>query len=169
MSLHPIQRIWSDPTVAYRWARRFVWLGFGLIIGLSLMSAPLAIAAPATSDPAHQTLIPVEVSLGTADNELRFVPANLTFEPGKRYKLTLSNPSTQKHYFTAKDFADSLWSQKVDAGNVEIKGAIHELEIRPGAIVQWVFVPMKSGTYELHCAIPGHTEAGMKGQLSVAS
>lgn len=168
-----LQRLWSDQALAYRWARRVVWIGLGLIIGLSLFSAPLAIAAPTPAakspDLAHTPMISVEVTLGTADNQLQFVPADVQFESGKRYKLILSNPSTQKHYFTAKDFADSIWSQKVDAGNVEIKGAIHELELRPGASAQWVFVPVKAGTYELHCSVPGHTEAGMKGHLTIHS
>ena len=54
---------------------------------------------------------------------------------GKCYQLWLTNPSQLKHYFTAKDFADNIWTQKVEAGKVEIKGAIHELELksnRPG-------------------------------------
>ncbi len=57
----------------------------------------------------------------------------------------------------------------MDAGNVEIKGAIHELELRPGAIAEWVFVPLKPGTYKLRCVILGHTEAGMIGELTVTS
>lgn len=176
-----LYRLWSEPALAYRWARRVIWLGLGLIIGLSLFSAPLAMASdhspnlaapnltPKTPDLAHTPLITVEVTLGTADNQLRFVPANFRFESGKRYQLILSNPSLQKHYFTAKNFADSIWSQKVDAGNVEIKGAIHDLELRPGASAQWVFVPIKAGTYDLHCSVPGHTEAGMKGDITISS
>jgi uncharacterized cupredoxin-like copper-binding protein len=51
---------------------------------------------------------------------------------------------------------------------VEVKGAIHELELKPGAIAEWVFVPERPGTYELHCSIAGHAEAGMVGQIVVA-
>ncbi|MGC8712257.1 MAG: sulfocyanin-like copper-binding protein, partial [Leptodesmis sp.] len=93
----------------------------------------------------------------------------LQFTAGKRYKLILTNPSNSKHYFTAKDFADSIWSQKVEAGGVEVKGAISELELKPGATAEWVFVPIKFGTYELHCSIPGHAEAGMVGKLGIAA
>ncbi|MEM8810316.1 MAG: multicopper oxidase domain-containing protein, partial [Cyanobacteria bacterium P01_G01_bin.38] len=64
-------------------------------------------------------------------------------------------------------FADAIWSQKVEAGDVEVKGAIHELELRPGAEAEWVFVTEKPGTYELHCSIAGHTEAGMVGSLVI--
>lgn len=80
----------------------------------------------------------------------------------------LDNPSPQKHYFTAKDFADAVWNQKVEAGGVEVKGAIREIEVKPAAEAEWVFVPIKSGTYELHCAIAGHTEAGMTGKITMS-
>lgn len=126
-------------------------------------SIALAYASPANQ---HMTQ-EVQVHLGTAADELKFVPDRLTFEAGKHYKLILDNPSPQKHYFTAKDFADGIWTQKVEAGDVEIKGAIHELELRPGAIAEWVFVPLKSGVYSLRCSIAGHAEAGMQGEIAI--
>ncbi|MCS6814931.1 MAG: plastocyanin/azurin family copper-binding protein [Cyanobacteria bacterium] len=144
------------------------WL-WGCIAGLLLWGGwlPSAANAATTVDLARQPVIEQAVSLGTSDNRFVFVPDHLTFKVGDRYKLVLSNPSTQKHYFTAKDFADSIWTQKVDAGKVEIKGAIHDLELKPGASADWVFVPMKSGTYSLRCSIPGHAEAGMVGTLAI--
>ena len=108
-------------------------------------------------------------SLGNSANELKFFPDNLQFVVGQRYKLLLDNPSPQKHYFTAKDFADISWTQKVEAGKVEIKGAIHELELKPGGEAEWVFVPMKPGKYSLRCPILGHTEAGMTGVITVSA
>lgn len=138
----------------------------GLIGWMGWMSP--AIAAPKTFDPLHQAVTEFEVQLGSSTNELKFFPDTLNFVAGKRYKLVLDNPSKKKHYFTAKDFADNIWSQKVEAGNVEVKGAIRELELKSGASAEWMFIPIKPGTYELHCAIPGHTEAGMIGKLVVA-
>lgn len=109
----------------------------------------------------------ITVSLSNSANELKFEPNHLELVSGKRYQLQLTNPSQQKHYFTAKDFADSIWTQKVEAGKVEIKGAIHELELKPGATAEWVFVALKPGKYSLRCPIPGHTEAGMTGEIVV--
>ncbi len=128
--------------------------------------------SPATAENLANNLLkqpPIEitVSLGNAANELKFEPNQLEFISGKRYNLKLNNPSTQKHYFTAKDFADAIWTQKVEAGNVEIKGNIHELELKPGAEAKWVFVPIKPGKYALQCTIAGHTEAGMKGEIVI--
>lgn len=120
------------------------------------------------ADLARQPTTEIRVDLGNTANELKFVPNHLEFVAGQRYKLVLHNPSDQKHYFTAKDFADAIWSQKVEAGKVEVKGAIHELELKPGATADWVFVPLKGGTYELYCSIAGHAEAGMIGDIAIA-
>ena len=137
---------------------------FSLLLALLLWlggnAMPGAIASPNATE--------VKVSLGNSANELKFFPSTLAFEAGQRYKLILDNPSPQKHYFTAKDFADASWTQKVEAGKVEVKGAVHEVELKPGGEAEWVFVPMKPGTYELHCSIPGHAEAGMTGEIVIA-
>lgn len=126
-------------------------------------------AAVAIASPANQNMVTdVTVHLGTEAGALKFVPDHLEFSAGKRYRLTLDNPSPLKHYFTAKDFADGIWTQKVEAGNVEIKGAIHELELKPGAVAEWVFVPLKAGTYHLKCTVAGHAEGGMVGEIAIA-
>jgi uncharacterized cupredoxin-like copper-binding protein len=152
----------------------FLKLGLSCLLSVLLaivfiVSAP-AIAAPdLIGDLSKQPAIEVQISLGTSANDLKFIPDTLEFLAGKRYRLLLSNPSSLKHYFTAKDFADNIWNQKVEAGNVEVKGAIHEIELKPGAQAEWVFVPVKSGSYELHCSVPGHTAAGMVGQVIISA
>ncbi|RCJ37277.1 copper-binding protein [Nostoc punctiforme NIES-2108] len=140
---------------------------FTLLLGLNFIVATPAMAANLSGDLLKQPATEITVSLGNSANELKFEPNHLEFEVGKRYQLRLNNPSQLKHYFTAKDFADGIWTQKVEAGKVEIKGAIHELELKPGAEAEWVFVPLKSGTYGLRCTIPGHTEAGMTGEIAI--
>lgn len=144
-----------------RWLSQCLLVMLGLILSGSIVSTPTAFAAPQVTE--------VKVSLGNSANELKFFPSNLQFVAGQAYKLLLDNPSPQKHYFTAKDFADSGWTQKVEAGKVEIKGAIHELELKPGGEAEWVFVPMKPGKYSLRCPISGHTEAGMTGVITVSA
>ena len=120
---------------------------------------PTAIASPTTKI--------IKISLGNSDGELKFFPEHLEFTAGQSYKLLLHNPSSVKHYFTAKDFADASWTKKVQAGKVEVKGAIHELELKPGGEAEWVLTPMKSGTYELYCSIAGHKQSGMVGEIIV--
>jgi uncharacterized cupredoxin-like copper-binding protein len=93
--------------------------------------------------------------------------SDLHLKLNQKYKLILDNPSPSKHYFTAKDFADASWTQKIQAGKVEIKGAIHDLELKPGGLAEWVLIPQKSGIYNLYCSIPGHREAGMIGKITI--
>jgi uncharacterized cupredoxin-like copper-binding protein len=137
---------------------------FLVLIGGFLFPPTVVFAATPLS---KQPPLVKSIELGNIAGELKFVPDHLTFLAGRRYQLQLTNNSSTKHYFTAKDFADAIWSQKVDAGNVEIKGAIHELELRPGTRADWVFVPLRAGTYQLRCTVPGHTEAGMVGTIEV--
>lgn len=151
-----------------RW--RAMALGLLLSLTIALLAALVAVPEVAiAAAPSQLAAREVRVHLGNTANALVFEPDHLSFEAGQRYKLILDNPSDQKHYFTAKDFADNLWTQKVEAGNVEFKGVVHELELKPGAVAEWVFVPQKPGTYELHCSIAGHAEAGMRGILIIDS
>jgi uncharacterized cupredoxin-like copper-binding protein len=144
---------------------RFTFWCCCLMVAVTIYSCQVfpALAVPAPVD----TPIEMKISLGNTANELKFFPSRMQLVAGKRYKLLLSNSSPQKHYFTAREFASNSWTQKVDAGNVEIKGAIQELELRPSTSAAWVLVPMKSGSYQLRCTIPGHTEAGMIGTIAV--
>ena len=146
-----------------RSAIQLIWqnliLSIAIILAISLSWMPVALA--------DSQLDEINVSLGNNNGELKFFPSNLQLEVGKPYKLLLDNPSPEKHYFTSKDFADASWTRKVQAGKVEVKGAIHELELKPGAEAEWVLTPMKPGTYELHCSIKGHAPAGMVGEIVV--
>lgn len=137
-----------------------------LVISLSGLFSCLFLVFPAQ---ASSDYIEVKVSLGNPQGELVFVPNNFEFFVGKKYKLILDNPSPQKHYFTSKDFADASWTKKVQAGKVEVKGAIHELELKPTAEAEWVFIPEKTGVYDLYCSISGHKEAGMTGKIKISN
>lgn len=152
-----------------QWTRRIA-AGVGLLAGLLVWLGVWAPqAAEAIASPANQAMVTeVRVHLGNPADALVFEPNDLSFSVGKRYKLILDNPSSQKHYFTAKDFADAIWTQKVGAGKVEVKGAIHELELKPSAVAEWVFVPQRPGSYSLRCTIPGHAEAGMTGTIVIS-
>ena len=118
--------------------------------------------------------IEVNVSVGTEDGQMKFVPDSLTFERGKYYKLVISNPSSDEHYFTSDAFATHIFSRKVEvidkAGNTvaEIHGAIHDMELKPGTSVEWFFFPMTKGeNLKLFCHKKGHEESGMAGSINI--
>ncbi|MEE9205918.1 MAG: hypothetical protein V3U50_02940 [Acidimicrobiia bacterium] len=58
---------------------------------------------------------------------------------------------------------------KVEAGGVEMKGAVREIEVQPGLPTEWWFVPIATGAItDLHRRIKdkeekAHSERGMTG------
>jgi uncharacterized cupredoxin-like copper-binding protein len=132
-----------------------------ILLSLGLASPVLA------ADLSKQTPIVVNVDLGTKGGDLLFSTPQLKFETGKLYKLVLNNPSPDKHYFTSRSFAAAVWTRKVETAAAEIKGAIREIELKPGGAAEWFFVPVQAGTFKLKCTIPGHAENGMVGEITV--
>ena len=48
-----------------------------------------------------------------------------------------------------------------------MKGAINEVEVLPGGELEWYFVPVKAGSFDLKCTVKGHAEKGMVGKITV--
>ena len=120
------------------------------------------------------TPVEVKVELGTKGNALRFVPDHLRFERGVYYRLAIHNPSPQAHYFTAEALATHAFTRKLEVMSasgetlVEIHGAIHDLELLPGATIAWYFYPMTNGEdLPLYCHKEGHREGGMVGSITI--
>ena len=160
-----------------RWAA----LSFGVslsIAGVALSGAPTW----AAGDLSQQEPVEVRVELGKAgSDEHRFVPAELTFETGKLYKLVIHNPSPHPHYFTSGTFADKVFTRKVqiaqpsDAAKriAEVKGPVREVEVYPGGSLEWWFVPVAAGSItDLHCHVKDkdgvtHADKGMTGVIHI--
>jgi uncharacterized cupredoxin-like copper-binding protein len=130
--------------------------------------------AMAKGDYADLKPIPVVVTLGDAQNRLIFSPDRLRFETGKLYKLFLVNMSPQKHEFVAGELSDAVFTIKVEVISpqgeevAEIGGMIREIEVAPGATVEWYFVPLRTvKEAPFLCDLPGHLTGGMKGVLSI--
>ena len=135
---------------------------------------PLALPAQAAGDLTKQDPITVTVQLSDDQDSLRFVPAVLTFETGKLYKLEMYNAGHQKHYFSSDRFSGAVFTRKVQVNGTdgkaiaEVKGSVREIEVYPGQKAEWWFVPVKSGTFsDLRCSLAGHAEGGMVGQIVI--
>lgn len=124
-------------------------------------------ASGQAADLSKQDPIAMVVELGTVGGKLVFTPNNLSFETGRLYKLILKNPSKDKHYFSALRFAAAIWTRKVETESSEIKGAVREIELKPGGAAEWFFVPVQAGSFPVECTIPGHADGGMVGQITV--
>ena len=131
-------------------------------------------------DLTKQKPVSIEVLLKGSSGEFHYYePSLLKFETGKLYKLKLKNLSDSKHYFTSKDFADSIFTRKIQVNKdlekiAEIKGNIYEVEIFPYNTLEWWFVPVKTGVFEdLYCKVidkkinKSHAEMGMRGKIII--
>lgn len=84
-------------------------------------------------------------------SEFAYAPNEITAKPGEQVKVNFKNVGTVEHTFVIKDLNFKLTAQ-------------------PGQTVSGTFTaPQAAGTYEIHCDIAGHTEAGMVGKLTVVA
>lgn len=126
----------------------------------------------AAGDLTRQEPVVVNVELGNKDNALSFFPGKFRFETGKLYRLRLTNPSPSPHYFSSPNFAEAVFTRKVEVRDAkgeriaEIKGPVREIEVFPGGTAEWWFVPVRSGSFEdLKCTIEGHD--AMTGRIEI--
>jgi uncharacterized cupredoxin-like copper-binding protein len=135
----------------------------------------------AAGDLSRQDPIEIKVELGKPGAHV-FVPNRLRFETGKLYKLVLTNPSNDPHYFTSHDFTQRIFTRKVQVVQsrdgksttlAEFKGAIREIEVYPGQTAEWWLVPIATGRItDLRCGIVGadgksHADHGMVGEIVI--
>jgi len=135
----------------------------------------------AAGDLSRQEPIEVTIELGQPGQHA-FAPNKLRFETGKLYKLVLKNPSDDPHYFTSHGFTQLIYTRKVQVVQerdgkmtilAEFKGAIREIEVYPGQIAEWWFVPVAAGRVtDLRCGIVDksgktHAEHGMVGEIVI--
>lgn len=144
------------------------------VLVLALFLALPFASAQAAGDLTQQEPVEIRVALGNEKNALAFFPGTISLETGRLYRLVLTNPSPQKHYFSSDGMAQAVFTRKVQVNGAdgkalaEVKGQIREIEVYPGGTTEWWFVPVKAGRFnDLKCTIPGHGEGGMVGSITV--
>lgn len=131
-------------------------------------------------DLTKQKPIEMNVQLNGKTGKIHFFSPNiLIFETGKLYKLKIINSSESKHYFSSSNFSKSIFTRKIqinknDEKIAEVKGNISEIEVFPNNIVEWWFVPIKTGEFDdLICSVKDlqtnkkHSEMGMVGKIII--
>ena len=86
--------------------------------------------------------------LSVTATEFAFDQPTLRVEPGQRVHLSLHNQGVIEH-------------------NLRVDGSPAVLDAKPGQTARADVTFDQPGTYEFFCSIPGHKEAGMKGQVIV--
>ncbi len=124
--------------------------------------------------PVHE----VVVQFGTVRGDLEIAPNLLELQAGELYRMVVNNPSDSIHYFSVPEFGTTVLTTKViviprggpylvraDAG---FPFKEQRIQLRPGATLEWVFIPVKAGHYKFGCSAPDHVSAGMVGDIRVS-
>lgn len=84
--------------------------------------------------------------------DFKYDPADQTFKPGEKLKVTMTN----------KGAVDHTWVLTNAAG-----AELTKLEVKVGATASKEFVAPAAGAYNIVCDIAGHKEAGMQAKATV--
>src|SRR3972149_5579764 len=79
--------------------------------------------ALAAGDLSQQTPVELRVRLGDGKGPRRFFPEKIELETGKLYRLILSNPSPEKHYFSSDAFSQAVFTRKVQVNGSDRNAA----------------------------------------------
>ncbi len=154
---------------------------------IAVAAAYAALAGAQAAEFGKQKPIEVIVQLGTQDSELVIMPSQLKFEKNQLYTLVFNNPSNITHYLSVPRFGSAVWTAKIDVQGGEVNrtgfqhpkrpilarsGAIFlyivkEIELGPGGMAQWTFMPVQTGRYKMECGVPAHAQAGMASHILV--
>lgn len=124
-----------------------------LFVGVMvLLAAVIAACGPGagagTGAPAVQTI-------NVEGSEFSYTPSNFSAKAGQTVKVNFKNAGSVEHTFVIRE-------PKV---NLDFK-----LVAQPGQTISGTFTaPTTAGDYTIHCDVPGHTEAGMQGKLTVSA
>jgi uncharacterized cupredoxin-like copper-binding protein len=124
-----------------------------IVEGDSAGATPAAVASPAAepeASPAAETVASgggaTEVDLKTVD--LEFEPSEFTIAANTDVTITITNDGALEHDFAVDDLG--VQSDLLAAGDTTT-----------------VTINAAPGTYEFHCTVPGHAQAGMVGTVTV--
>ncbi len=130
---------------------RFLRTPMTLYRGSFVMVTVLLLTGIALTTPvAHAAAVTVNVE-ALPNNVLRFSPAIITVEPGDVVTIVFVNNDNIVHTFDIDEFN------------------VHTGDVDPGASTTVSFTVNRQGTFSFYCAVPGHREGGMVGQLNVGA
>ena len=109
------------------------------------------------------------VMMETEDGEMKFEPATFTVKKGETLKLRFVNKGEVDHEFVMDSHEAILEHKAVMEKFPEMEhddpNAIRLAAGQSGEII-WKFT--NDGTFKIACLVPGHYDAGMHGDVTVA-
>ncbi len=100
-----------------------------------------------------------EIAAVTAD--FSFSPTRWTVVAGEEVTLTLTNGATQAHEWV-------IMNTPIESeAEFSEDGVFWEMEADAGSVATDSFTAPAAGTYQIVCALEGHFDSGMEGELVV--
>jgi len=101
-------------------------------------------------------------------SDYAFAPMALTFEAGIPYRLVLRNASASRHTFVSEPFFKAIAARRLVSAKTTVDYPfVQAIELPVGATKELQFLPMRRGTYPLHCSVTLHESFGMKGTITL--
>lgn len=110
----------------------------------------------------------VQVVMRDGDGKMMFIPNKVEVRKGEQIKFVLRNNGELDHEFVLATHAENLRHAEAMKKNPDMEhddpNAARVLTKKTGEII-WKFT--KAGEFEYACLIPGHSESGMIGTVTV--
>lgn len=142
-----------------------------------IVAGAIALAAniaSAEGDLSKANVIDVQIELGQDDDGMFIKPSLTEFVTGQAYRLHIFNTDETKHELALNELGEASFTRKIEIfqenGELlsEVKGAIREVEVGPGAAVDWYIVPVQTvDEGQMSCELPGHRDMGMYVDITV--
>jgi uncharacterized cupredoxin-like copper-binding protein len=107
------------------------------------------------------------------DMSIKVHPSNFSYDPkkvilkkGQQVRLTLTNHDSIEHDIEINYFPIRIETEEHHEGHMTKEADFH-LHASPNKKSEMIFTPLKIGTFEYYCTIPGHKENGMTGIMIV--
>lgn len=107
------------------------------------------------------------------DMSIKVHPSNFSYDPkkvilkkGQQVRLTLTNHDSVEHDIEIKYFPALIETKEQHEGHTTQEADFH-LHASPNKKSEMIFTPLKIGTFEYYCTIPGHKDNGMTGIMIV--
>lgn len=100
--------------------------------------------------------------------EYGFSPNQISFNVCRPYILNLVNAGTRSHSFYSEKFFETVFTLGVDGYVAPMTEAdVESLDLRIDEQIQFYFVPMVPGQFDLVCSHAMHGALGMTGKIYV--
>ncbi len=106
------------------------------------------------------------------DDTMRFAPDTLQVQAGETIRFVVHNAGKVEHELvlgTDADIRAHAEDMKKGTDHSHSHAGAAAISVAPGQTGELVVTFTQTGTLQMACLIPGHYEAGMKGQLKVIS